>query len=116
MASINERKGWAGLKAVSTFSGCGGNSTGAKLAGFNMLWASEFIPEAQNTYRANHPGTILDTRDIRLVKPEEILDAVGLKKGDIDLFDGSPPCKSFSTSGKRDRGWGDVAHYSDGVF
>lgn len=115
MASINANKGWANLNAVSTFSGCGGNSTGLKLAGFNVRWASEFIPEAQNTYRANHPGTILDTRDIRLVKPEEILEAIGMKRGELDMFDSSPPCKSFSTSGKRDKGWGEAHAYSDGV-
>lgn len=80
------------FSAISTFSGGGGNSLGIRLAGGKVLWANEFVPDAQNTYRANHPTTHLDTRDIRLVKPEEILEATGLKKGDIDLFDGSPPC------------------------
>jgi len=47
---------------VSTFSGCGGSCLGFRMAGFRVLWASEFVPAAQDTYRANHPGTILDTR------------------------------------------------------
>lgn len=102
-----------GFKAVSTFSGCGGSSLGYKMAGFDLLWASEFIPAAQETYRANHPGTILDTRDIREVKPEDILAATGLARGEIDLFDGSPPCASFSTAGIREEGWGRVKKYSD---
>jgi len=102
-----------GLRAVSTFSGCGGSSLGYKMAGFRVLWASEFIPAAQETYRANHPTTILDGRDIRAVKPEDILDATGLAPGDLDLFDGSPPCASFSTAGSREAGWGKAKKYSD---
>ena len=51
---------WNGYNAISTFSGCGGSSLGYKMAGFRVLWASEFIPAAQDTYRANHPATILD--------------------------------------------------------
>jgi len=106
---------WNGFNAISTFSGCGGSSLGYKMAGFRVLWASEFIPAAQQTYRANHPKTILDTRDIRQVKAEEILAAIGMKAGELDLFDGSPPCASFSTAGSREAGWGKVKKYSDGA-
>ena len=104
---------WNGYHAISTFSGCGGSSLGYKMAGFKVLWASEFIPAAQETYRANHKGTILDTRDIRKVQPQDILDAIGKKPGELDLMDGSPPCASFSTAGKREAGWGKVKKYSD---
>jgi DNA (cytosine-5)-methyltransferase 1 len=104
---------WNGYSAVSTFSGCGGSSLGYKMAGFRVLWASEFIPAAQDTYRANHPATILDTRDIRNVQASDILGAIGMKPGELDLFDGSPPCASFSTAGKREAGWGKVKAYSD---
>jgi DNA (cytosine-5)-methyltransferase 1 len=104
---------WNGFNAISTFSGCGGSSLGYKMAGFRVLWASEFIPAAQETYRANHPKTILDTRDIRQVKANEILAAIGMKPGELDLLDGSPPCASFSTAGAREAGWGKVKKYSD---
>src|SRR5579872_1912030 len=104
---------WNGFNAVGTFSGCGGSDTGVKMAGFRVLWASEFIPAAQECFRQNHPGTILDGRDIRQVQPEEIEKAIGLKGSDIDLFFGSPPCSDFSTAGKRDEGWGKVKNYSD---
>lgn len=102
-----------GYSAISTFSGCGGSSLGYKMAGFKVLWANEFIPAAQETYRANHPGTILDTRDIRKVQAQDILDAIGMQSGELDVFDGSPPCASFSTAGKREAGWGKVKAYSD---
>lgn len=104
---------WNGYKVASTFSGGGGSSTGYKMAGFRVVWASEFIPAAQETYRANHPDTILDTRDIRTVTAAEVLRATGLREGELDLFDGSPPCASFSTAGKREAGWGTVKNYSD---
>ncbi|MCZ7641410.1 MAG: DNA cytosine methyltransferase [Verrucomicrobia bacterium] len=49
---------------MSTFSGCGGSCLGYRMAGYRVLWASEFIPAAAEVYRANHPTTPLDTRDI----------------------------------------------------
>lgn len=104
---------WNSFSCISTFSGCGGSSLGYKMAGFKVLWANEFIPAAQDTYRANHLDTILDTRDIRIIQPQDILEAIGLKVGELDLMDGSPPCASFSTAGKRNKGWGQVKNYSD---
>jgi DNA (cytosine-5)-methyltransferase 1 len=105
---------WNGFNAISTFSGGGGSSTGYRMAGFKVLWANEFIDAARETYRANmEPHTILDGRDIREVKPQDVLDAIKMKPGELDLFDGSPPCASFSTAGKRESGWGKVKKYSD---
>jgi len=103
-----------GLDAISTFSGCGGSSLGYRMAGFRVLWASEFIDEARATYAANKaPYTTLDGRDIREVSGEEILETIGKAPGELDLLDGSPPCASFSTLGKREKGWGEVRKYSD---
>ncbi len=106
---------WNGFKVASTFSGCGGSCLGYRMAGFRVAWASEFIPAAAQTYRLNHPGTILDTRDIRKVRSVDILDATGLEVGELDLLDGSPPCASFSTAGKREKHWGQAKAYSDTV-
>lgn len=102
-----------GFKAISTFSGCGGSSLGYRMAGFKVLWANEFIEAARDTYAANFPDTIMDPRDIREVSPESILKAIGMKRGELDLLDGSPPCAAFSTAGKRSAGWGEVKDYSD---
>ncbi|HEV2294080.1 MAG TPA: DNA cytosine methyltransferase [Tepidisphaeraceae bacterium] len=99
---------------ASTFSGCGGSSLGYRMAGFRVLWANEFVDAARETYKANAADyTTVDGRDIRTVKPEDILAATGLKAGELDLFDGSPPCASFSTAGKRAKLWGKVKKYSD---
>ena len=97
--------------AVSTFSGSGGGCLGLKLAGFDVRWASEFIPAAAEVYRMNHPNTILSTDDIREVAPDDICESIGTEE--IDVLEGSPPCASFSLSGKLDKGWGEVQKYSD---
>lgn len=102
-----------GYKAISTFSGCGGSCLGFEMAGYEVLWANEFIPAAQEVYRLNHPQVILDDRDIRQVKPAAVLRATGLKAGQLDVLEGSPPCASFSTAGKRSQSWGEVKPYSD---
>ena len=103
MREIEEVPG-NGFSVVSTFSGGGGSCLGYRMAGYRVLYASEFIPEAQKTYRLNHPGVSLDARDIRQVTPESILEIVGKRTGEIDLFDGSPPCCAFSVCGKREKG------------
>jgi DNA (cytosine-5)-methyltransferase 1 len=102
-----------GFKVVSTFSGCGGSCLGFEMAGFSVLWASEFVKAAQATYRANHPDVFLDVRDVRLVKPEEILAKTGLARGEVDVVEGSPPCASFSAAGNLVQDWGKVRAYSD---
>ena len=105
---------WNGFNCISTFSGGGGSSTGYRMAGYKVLYANEFIPAAQDTYKANMAEyTFLDTRDIRNVSGADILEKIGLNIGELDLFDGSPPCASFSTAGKRDKAWGEVKKYSD---
>lgn len=105
---------WNGYNCISTFSGGGGSSTGYRMAGYKVLYANEFIEAAQDTYKANKADyTILDGRDIRTVTGADILEKINLKKGELDLFDGSPPCASFSTAGKRHKQWGETKKYSD---
>lgn len=102
---------WNGLMCVGSFSGCGGSSLGLRMAGWKVPYAIEFIPAAADTYEANSPSTFVDRRDIREVKAQEILDTLGLKAGELDLFEGSPPCASFSAAGMGESGWGTVKKY-----
>lgn len=105
-----------GIKVISTFSGCGGSSTGYRMAGCTVLGASEFIPAAYEVYRLNaSPDTIVWTKDIREMSGLDMLRDVGLEVGELDILDGSPPCAAFSTAGKRSEGWGQVKKYSDTV-
>lgn len=102
-----------GFYVASTFSGGGGSCLGYRMAGYKVLYANEFVEEAQNTYRLNHKA-YLDTRDIRTITADDILEIIGKKQGELDLFDGSPPCCAFSTAGSREKGWGQERAYSDG--
>jgi DNA (cytosine-5)-methyltransferase 1 len=115
MAEIEAVRASNGYNVVSTFSGCGGSCLGFEMEGFAIRWASEFIPEARATYGANHPATPVDDRDIRTVAGDDILLASGMAAGEVDVLEGSPPCSSFSTAGKREKGWGKVKAYSDGA-
>lgn len=92
---------WNGYSVASTFSGCGGSCLGYRMAGFRVLWANEFDPDARMSYTPNHPNSTLDPRSICDVTPDDVLAACGLSAGELDLFDGSPPCQTFSTAGKR---------------
>ena len=113
MKEIAKLRGTNGFKIVTTFSGCGGSCLGFEMAGFEVVWANEFIPAARETYKLNHPGVLMDKRDIREVTAKDILRVTGLKVGELDVLEGSPPCASFSTAGKREAGWGTVKKYSD---
>lgn len=100
------------LKVISTFSGTGGSSCGYKLAGCKVLASVEFIPEAVESYKTNFPDTLVIQDDIRNVTGKQLLDMVGLQVGELDIFDGSPPCASFSASGKGKKLHGKVKSYS----
>jgi DNA (cytosine-5)-methyltransferase 1 len=85
---------------ISTFAGCGGSSLGYKWAGGRGLLAVEFDANAAATYRANFATPVLE-RDICSVTAAEVLKLTGLRVGELDVLDGSPPCQGFSTAGKR---------------
>jgi len=114
----NENK----FNVISTFAGGGGSSTGYRLAGGKILCVNEFVEEAQNTYRENYPDTPILPGDIKELSGKDFLDVVGLKEGELDILDGSPPCSAFSvagklshsTDGKHSDGWGQTKNYSDG--
>ncbi|MGV6398107.1 DNA cytosine methyltransferase [Pseudomonas caspiana] len=84
------------LKALDLFSGCGGLSVGLQQAGFQVAAAVEIDPKAQETYALNHPDVKLYSEDIRKLDALSVLRDLGLKKGELDLLAGCPPCQGFS--------------------
>jgi DNA (cytosine-5)-methyltransferase 1 len=90
------------FKVISTFAGCGGSSLGYKFAGGNVLLAVEWDDNAVETYHMNYPITDIFHGDITALSVEEVLRRTGLKPGELDILDGSPPCQGFSTAGKRE--------------
>lgn len=79
------------MDVVSLFAGCGGFDLGFEKAGFNVIWANEFDASIHDTYRLNHPKTILNTADVRTLSDGDIPDCDGII--------GGPPCQSWSEGG-----------------
>lgn len=89
---------------ISTFAGGGGSSLGYHLAGFEELMTVEWDKNACETLKLNFSGLRVFEGDIASLSVGDILSPTGLKPGELDVLDGSPPCQGFSTAGKRDLG------------
>lgn len=89
--------------AIDLFCGAGGLTLGLQKAGFNVLAGVEICPPAIETYRMNHKNHKIYDVDIRKLVPTEILKDLGLKKGELDLLAGCPPCQGFSTHRTRNK-------------
>jgi DNA (cytosine-5)-methyltransferase 1 len=90
---------------ISFFAGGGGSSCGYKLAGGDCKFVNEFQQVAVDTYLANWPGTPHICGDIKNVTGKQIMEMTGIKKYELDIMDGSPPCPPFSMSGTKKKGW-----------
>ena len=81
---------------IDIFSGAGGLSLGAEMAGFDVRLAVEKDKCAAETYRRNHPATLLLEGDIHDIAPLEHLHL--LPNENVAIVFGGPPCQGFSTS------------------
>lgn len=88
-------------KAISLFCGAGGCSLGFKMAGYDVIYASDFNETAINTYKKNFPDTISEVQDICEQDFKALLKRLNLKSGELDILIGGPPCQGFSTAGTR---------------
>lgn len=85
-------------EAIDIFSGCGGVSCGLSLAGFKVKSAVEIEKHAVDIYLSYRPLNKVKVLndDICNLSGEQILKAAKIKKDDIYLFAGCPPCQNFS--------------------
>jgi DNA (cytosine-5)-methyltransferase 1 len=121
MSDVHTASSKALFTVVSTFAGGGGSSTGYRLSGGKVLLVNEFVPEAVNTYKVNFPDTPVDPSDIRDITRKngkkgitDWLKKYDIKPHELDLLDGSPPCSTFSVSGKGSSKAGEMnVQYSD---
>jgi DNA (cytosine-5)-methyltransferase 1 len=86
---------------VSTFAGCGGSSLGYSMAGFDERLAVEWNEKQAVSFAANFPHVPLHLGDIAELSDADALRLARLAPGELDVFDGSPPCQGFSLAGSR---------------
>lgn len=85
---------------ISLFSGAMGLDLGIEKAGFRIRVCVEKDKEAAKTIRLNTNIPIIED-DITNVTTDEILSAANLKKDDVTMVIGGPPCQAFSTAGRQ---------------
>lgn len=85
-----------GPSAVDLFSGAGGLTRGLVSAGFTVLGAIEMEPLAAESYRMNFPSVKLWESDITDIRVGQIRRRFELRRGELDLLAGCPPCEGFS--------------------
>lgn len=84
------------ITAIDLFSGAGGLSEGFQQAGFRILAGNDFDKHAEATFRLAHNGAEFLPGPIEEVSEKELLNATGLKQGELDCLIGGPPCQAFS--------------------
>lgn len=84
---------------IDIFSGAGGLSLGAEMAGFEIRYAVEKDKSAAMTYRHNHPATLVLEDDIHNIAPLEHLQ----ENEHVSIVFGGPPCQGFSLSNTMSR-------------
>ncbi|MEY4926703.1 MAG: hypothetical protein RI894_1139, partial [Bacteroidota bacterium] len=90
----------AAIYFMDLFSGAGGISTGAKLAGLQKAVSVEIDKDASATIRLNFPESVHFQKPIQEITETEFKEAVNGRK--ISVIFGGPPCQGFSVAGLRD--------------
>jgi DNA (cytosine-5)-methyltransferase 1 len=76
------------LKASDLFAGLGGSSTGAEMAGVEVVWAGNHWPAAVDAHEKNHPGAIHVCQDLHQADWSRV--------PQHDLMMASPCCQGHS--------------------
>lgn len=84
------------MKAIDLFAGLGGWSTGAKMAGVEVIWAANHWPAAVQWHSANHPETIHICQDLHQADWTQV--------PPYDLLLASPCCQGHSRARGRESG------------
>lgn len=86
---------------IDLFSGCGGFSLGAELAGFHTAVAVDNDETLQSAYKINFPNTKIITQDITTITKEDWQTI--LNEQEVDGVIGGPPCQGYSRIGLGDK-------------
>jgi DNA (cytosine-5)-methyltransferase 1 len=84
------------LTAIDLFSGCGGISSGLTQAGLRMVAGIDVWSEALDTYKENFKKAKAINLDVSETSPRTLMRELGLRKGQLFMLAGGPPCQGFS--------------------
>jgi DNA (cytosine-5)-methyltransferase 1 len=76
-----------------SFAGAGGFSLGFAQAGYKIIGANEIDEWACDTFKANHPDSVVIKGDIVKISNKEFQSQI---KEKVDVLLGGPPCQGFS--------------------
>jgi DNA (cytosine-5)-methyltransferase 1 len=94
-------RGGSQFTAIDLFSGAGGISLGLTNAGFDVLFCSDRDSACSDTHRRNFPSIPFAEMPVEHLDARQIMSTTGLRKGELDLLIGGPPCQGFSIIGQR---------------
>lgn len=86
------------MNVIDLFAGVGGLSLGFAQEGFNIVYANEYDKGIAESFKKNHPDTVVDSRDIKDIDFDETFLPY---RGKVTVVMGGPPCQGFSQKGKR---------------
>lgn len=100
METKEEQTGQVGMSerrtVVDLFCGAGGLSAGLEMAGFNVLAGNDLFASAGKTFEATHPHAKFFGEPIQELKSSQLLEEIGLKRGELSVLVGGPPCQAYS--------------------
>lgn len=99
-----------GKTVFTTFACGGGSSMGYKMAGYDVIGANDIDPQMEKVYKHNHDPKLFYICPIGELVHMELDERLY----NLDLFDGSPPCSTFSTAGSREKAWKKKKKFREG--
>jgi DNA (cytosine-5)-methyltransferase 1 len=86
------------MKVMDLFCGTGGFSKGFENTGaFDVVFGIDVLPLSVETFRLNHEAAVGLVEDIRTLPLRSVQELIGLRRGEVDVIVGGPPCQGFSS-------------------
>ncbi|RYZ92304.1 MAG: DNA cytosine methyltransferase [Proteobacteria bacterium] len=83
-------------KVFDCFSGLGGLSIGADMAGMEVVGGVDADPDAVAVFKSVFPLAKTLHHDLLTENPSKILSKASIFRGDVDILMGGPPCQPYS--------------------
>lgn len=84
------------LTAIDLFCGAGGLSAGLEMAGFTVLAGNDLFAAAGDTFVKTHPHAKFIDGPIQDLSVERLMQETGIRKGELTVLVGGPPCQAYS--------------------